>query len=165
MSGLLFLTHEDFYIGKGTKGNILCNSIKGLSLVFFYSTKCHICQAFIPSYKKLPGNVKGCHFSMVNVSQYQKIVGMSNNTITPIQYVPYIVLYVNGKPYIKYEGEYDTREIAEFIMEVSNTLSQKEKFFSNNDKVKMGESGIAIYSDGTPITDRICYLNFEEAYN
>ena len=35
MSGLLFLSQEDFYIGNGTKGRLLCNSIKGISLVFF----------------------------------------------------------------------------------------------------------------------------------
>jgi len=164
MSGLLFLTDKDFTVSQGTKGNILCNAVKGLSLVFFYSTRCTFCQSFIPQYKKMPGNIKGCHFAMVNVSQFQKIVAMSTNTITPIQYVPYIVLYVNGKPYIKYEGDYDIQQLADFIIEVSTTLNQKEKFLKNNTKVKESGNSIPSYTNGKDITEKISYLTLIEAY-
>ena len=48
MSGLLFLTNDDFVLNKGTKGNILCTSIQGFSLILFYSTQCPHCKSLIP---------------------------------------------------------------------------------------------------------------------
>lgn len=163
MSGLLFLSQEDFYIGNGTKGRLLCNSIKGISLVFFYSTKCSYCQSFIPIYKTLPGNIKGCHFAMVNVSQNPTVVSMSRDTISEIKYVPYIVLYVNGKPYIRYDGPYDAMEVAQFVIEITNKLHSKEKFMET-DTIKISEKSIPAYCIGSPVTDRISYLNFMDAY-
>ena len=164
MSGLLFLSQDDFYIGKGTKGNLLCNMIKGTSLVFFYSTKCNYCQSFIPVYKTLPGNIKGCHFAMVNVSQNPNVVMMSKQTICEIKYVPYIVLYVNGKPYMSYDGPYDAQEVAQFVMEITTKLKNKEKFVET-DRVKIKEKSIPAYCTGTPISERVCYLNIDEAYH
>jgi thioredoxin-like negative regulator of GroEL len=164
MSGLLFLTQDDFFVGKGSKGNLLCHSIKGVSLVFFYSTRCNYCQSFIPVYKSLPGNIKGCHFAMVNVSQNPDVVAMSKDTICEIKYVPYIVLYVNGKPYIRYDGPYEVKDVAEFVIEVSNKLQSKEQFVPS-DKIKIPEKSIPAYCIGTPISERISYLNFDHAYN
>jgi hypothetical protein len=99
MSGLLFLSSDDFLIGKGTKGDILCNSIPGFSLILFYSTQCSHCQTLIPIFKKLPGTINGCQFGMINISTNKECIRMASNTIAPIIYVPYIVLYVQGKPY------------------------------------------------------------------
>ena len=164
MSGLLFLTQDDFFIGKGTKGNLLCHSIKGISLVFFYSTRCNYCQGFIPIYKTLPGNIKGCHFAMVNVSQNPNIIAMSKDTICEIQYVPYIVLYVNGKPYIRYDGPYDAQEVASFVIEVSNKLQSKEQFMNTDSRIKTSEKSIPAYCLGTPVSERVSYLNFDSAY-
>ena len=41
---------------------------------------------------------------MINVMRNKQVVNNSRNTITPITYVPYILLYWNGKPYMKYNG-------------------------------------------------------------
>ena len=43
--------------------------------------------------KQLPGTVTGCQFGMINVSKNKKTIRMSKNTITPLTYVPYIILY------------------------------------------------------------------------
>lgn len=163
MSGLLFLTQDDFYIGKGTKGNLLCNYNKGVSVVFFYSTKCSYCQSFIPIYKTLPGKIQGCLFSMINVTQNPQVVAMSKETICEIKYVPYIVLYFNGKPYIRYDGPYDAGEVAQFVVEITNKLHSKEKFMES-ETIKLQEKSIPAYCIGTPISDRVSYLNFMDAY-
>ena len=68
MSGLLFLAIEDFVLSKGTKGNILCTSIPGFSLILYYSTQCPHCQTLIPIFKKLPGSINGCQFGIINIS-------------------------------------------------------------------------------------------------
>lgn len=168
MSGLLFLTQDDFTIKNGTKGKLLCHSIKGISILFFYSTKCEYCQKFIPVYKTLPGNIKGCHFGMVNVSQNSKLINMSRETISEIKYVPYIVLYVDGKPYVRYDGPYDAKEVAQFVMEINQRLNAREQFVTSNgpnDKIKQQEKSIPAYCVGTPISERVSYLAFDSAYD
>ena len=111
MSGLLFLTTEDFNTQNGVKGSIMCTNIQGFSLVLFYSTECQHCQSLIPIFKRLPGSVGGCQFGMINVSLNKQCVMMSRNTIAPIKVVPYIVLYINGKPHMRYNGPYVAEEV------------------------------------------------------
>lgn len=165
MSGLLFLTHEDFSIGKSDDGPILCNSIKGLSLILFYSTQCTYCQKFIPIFKRLPGSINGCQFGMINISQNKPTVLMSRQTISPITYVPLIILYFNGKPYMIYTGPYDENEIKRFVIEVANSIINRQKIV-NEEKVKNTGKGIPEYTIGHPLCgdDERCYLEFDEAY-
>jgi thioredoxin-like negative regulator of GroEL len=165
MSGLLFLTSDDFTVTKGQKGNILTNSIPGFSLILFYSTQCIHCKTLIPIFKKLPGTIGGCQFGMVNVSTNKRCVYMSKNTIAPIEYVPYIVLCIQGKPFMKYNGPHDSNEIRRFVIEVANKVQSKQQF--TNEHIKTVEKGIPEYCIGKPLcgsNDKICYLEFDEAY-
>jgi len=169
MSGLLFLTSEDFQVIKGIKGNILCHTIQGFSLILFYSTQCSHCHDFIPIFKTLPGNVGGCQFGMINVSHNKKCIIMSRDTITPIKFVPYIILYINGKPYMRYQGPHDAADITRFIVEVSQKVQTKQSFTKEDNKnVKQEKSeGIPAYTIGKPLCgedDKICYLEFNTAY-
>lgn len=165
MSGLLFLTSDDFNISKGTKGNILCHSIPGFSLVLFYSTQCEHCKELIPIFKKLPGTIGGCQFGMINVSSNKNCIRMSKETIVPITYVPYIILYINGRPFMRYQGPYDSGEIRKFVLEVSQNVANKQKFSS--EKVKEDpHGGIPEYTIGKPLygDQKVCYLEFDNAY-
>ena len=169
MSGLLFLTSDDFTVTKGTKGNILCQSIPGFSLILFYSTQCEHCNTLIPIFKKLPGTIGGCQFGMINVSSNKTCVRMSKDTIVPITYVPYIVLYINGKPFMRYQGPYDMSEIKRFVIEVAQNVKSKQSFTS--EKVKIDPNGgIPAYTIGKPLYGNkhaplVCYLDFDTAYN
>ena len=166
MNGLLFLTSEDFTVKKGSKGNIMCHEIPGFSLIFFYSTtQCDHCPKLIPIFKKLPGTIGGCQFGMVNVIINRQCVNMSKNTIAPITYVPYIVLYIDGKPFMRYNGPYDEREIRRFILEVANKIRSKQQFSSEN--IKDDKKSIPEYTIGHPVCgadDKVCYLEFNDAY-
>lgn len=168
MSGLLFLTSEDFQIQKGSKGPILCSSIPGFSLILFYSTQCQHCQSLIPIFKRLPGSVGGCQFGMINVSHNKQCVLLSRKTIAPIKVVPYIVLYIGGKPYMRYNGPHDPREIGRFIVDVSKKVQSKQDFTKDNENVKKDpKGGIPAYTIGRPLhgpDDKICYLEFNDAY-
>lgn len=166
MSGLLFLSSDDFSIARGTKGNILVNTIPGFSLILFYSTQCQHCQTLIPIFKKLPGTIGGCQFGMINVSTNKNIVRLSKDTVAPITYVPYIVLYINGRPFMRYQGPHDSGEIRRFVFEVAQKVQSKQKFSS--DTVKEDPRGdIPAYTIGHPLyglNERVCYLDFSDAY-
>lgn len=165
MSGLLFLSTEDFTIVKGSKGNIMCHGIPGFSLILFYSTQCVHCQSLIPIFKRLPGTIGGCQFGMINVSSNKGCVKMSRETIAPINFVPYMALYINGKPFMRYNGPHDGGEIRRFVIEVANKVQSKQKFVSEN--VKQNEKGIPEYTIGHPLCgpdEKVCYLEFSEAY-
>ena len=165
MSGLLFLDNEDFSTVKGTKGNIMCHSIPGFTLVLFYSTQCSYCQNLIPIFKKLPGSIGGCQFGMINVTSNKKCVAMSRETIAPITYVPYIILYVNGRPFMCYKGPHDIKEIHRFILEVAQKMQSKQKFSEEHVK-EDPRGGIPLYTIGHPLCgeDGVCYLEFNDAY-
>jgi thioredoxin-like negative regulator of GroEL len=165
MSGLLFLQSGDFNIQTGNRGDILCNSIRGISLILFYSTKCGHCQNLIPVFKRLPGSIGGCQFGMINVSLEKDIIRMAKNTIVPIEFVPLIILFVNGKPYVRYDGSYNDNELRLFIVNVTKQLQTKDKFSQDRAKQTGGEREIPLYSVGIPLCgDDEVYLEFEEAY-
>ena len=169
MNSLLFLTSEDFQIHKGAKGNIMCHSIPGFSLILFYSTQCEHCKTLIPIFKQqLPGTVGGCQFGIINVSHNKQCVLMSRQTIAPIKVVPYIILYVNNKPWIRYRGPHDAGEIARFIVEVSQSIQNKKKNPKTQKKiVKDPNGGIPAYTIGKPLygnEEDVCYLEFNNAY-
>lgn len=136
-TGLLFLDSDDYYRTEGQKGPILCHKIKGLSLIFYYSIECQHCQSFIPEFKKLPGRIGGCQFGMVNVNKNVKLIKLSQNTIAPIQFVPYIMLYVDGKPFIRYDGEHNLDMILDFIIDVNKKLKQREQFLDQERRKQM----------------------------
>jgi thiol-disulfide isomerase/thioredoxin len=169
MSGLLFLQACDFSVQAGQKGDIVCNNIRGISLILMYSTKCQHCQRLIPIFKRLPGSIGGCQFGMINVSTETDIVLMSRNSISEIKYVPLIILYVNGKPFIRYDGPHTEQDIRQFLLEVTSKLQAKEKF-SNSDKSKGDSSknsrSIPEYTVGFPLygEDDDFYLEFNDAY-
>lgn len=168
MSGLLFLTSDDFNTQRGAKGPIMCTNIQGFSLVLFYSTQCEHCQSLIPIFKRLPGSVGGCQFGMINVSHNKQCVMMSRQTIAPIKEVPYILLYINGKPYMRYRGPHDPREIGRFIVEVSQKINNNQTFEQDDKRVqKDSRGGIPAYTTGHPLCgpdEKVCYLEFETAY-
>ena len=176
MSGLLFLTSSDFTLQKGIKGKIMCTSIPGFSLILFYSTQCQHCKTFVPMFKKLPGTLGGCQFGMVNVSHNKNCILMSRQTTAPITVVPYVILYVNGKPYMRYQGPQDIREITRFIIEISKSINNKNKSANNNKaamklekRIKRSAKGnIPAYCLGHPLCgpdDKVCYLEFNDAYD
>ena len=165
MSGLIFLTTNDFHLENGQKGILLSNKISGFSLVLFYSTQCKYCVKLIPSFRKLPGIISGCQFGMVNISKNKDLIQKASRSITPIEYVPYLILYSNGKPFMRYDGQHDIQSIKNFIMDINNKLKHKRQF-SNDAQVKNNKKKIPSYTIGNPLygVDERSYLEFNDAY-
>lgn len=175
MSGLLFLTDDYFKVMSTPKGDVLGNTIRGISLVLFFSTQCQYCHQFIPIFKKLPGTVGGCQFGMINISTNRSVVEKSKNTNSPLSYVPYIVLYVNGMPVMSYDGPADVNSIKKFVMDIVDSLQAKQQFTNNNQTSQnqlqlvdttqnTAPSDIPAYTIGKPKDSDKCYLTWDSAY-
>ena len=167
MSGLLFLTAEDFRLEKSTKSGLaMVTNIPGFSLILFYSTACTHCQQIIPLMKKMPGSISGCQFGMINVSTNKAVVRMSKESISPITYVPLLILYINSRPYMKYNGSYTIDEIRRFVIEVANKIQTKQKFSKENVREDPKGKSIPSYAFGIPLCgdgpDGVCYLTMDE---
>lgn len=128
MSGILYLGADDFTIRKGEKGNLLCLNydVQGLSLVLFYSNECQHSTKLMVKYKQLPFNINGCQFTMINVNRpdNRRVVQMAGQTIVPITYVPDIILYVDGIPYMRYDGQHEIHAIKTFVLDIYQQLQK-----------------------------------------
>ena len=171
--GLLHLTADDFTKITNAKGNVILeHNISGFSLILFYSNNCTHCKRFIPIFKSLPGNVSGWQFGLLNINKNKRVVKLSAGTITPITFVPYIIMYYNGKPYMRYDGPQEMAEVKDFVKSVSDSIIKQ---INANRKEDTGEQDeekdqncIPEYCIARPtkggVTENICYLNFSEAY-
>ena len=164
MSGLLFLKTDDFSVGNSVKGPVLRHEINGFSLVLFYSVQCPHCRNLIPIFKRLPGSVGGCQFGMINVSSNKECITMSKGTIAPIEYVPYIILYIDGMPFMRYNGPHDPSELKRFVLEVAAKVQSSKKL--SRATITESERAIPAYCIGRPLwgqTD-VEYLIFDDGY-
>lgn len=148
---LIYLTTNDFYIGDGSKGKLLCNNLKDLTFCFFHADpeRCEHCEELLPIFKKLPHFIKSCKFALVNLNKNPDCIKMSNTTITPLEYVPYLMLYVNGRPFLRYDGERNLQELVDFINEAINRLKTKTKFVDNKNQSKIEDEKLG-YTTGVP---------------
>jgi thioredoxin-like negative regulator of GroEL len=164
MNGLLFLSSEDFMVNEINSEKLLCTQLnQGILLVLFYSTQCEHCKNAIPIFRQLPQSIHGCSFGMINVSTNAKVVHMARNTISNIQYVPLIVLYVNGEPTYKYKGPINLQDIQKFIVQMSKLFESKQQFVKPQDQ---GLKKIPEYCTAIPYcNDDVCYLEFNDAYD
>lgn len=186
-SGIYFFNNNDFTIRQNTKGNLMCftEEYKGLYLVLFYSKECKYCDELMSEFKQLPKMILGCKFVMVNINQNPEIIQKSKESISPITYVPDLILYVNGLPYIRYDGPNKLENIKDFVMDIANKL-EKTSFMSEEianvpskiqakptveqQQFNFPDGGIPEYTIGKPLCGSNkdvygkCYLGFESAY-
>lgn len=166
MSVLLNLTGDDFTLGKGQKGHLLFNNIRQYSVVLFYATTCEFCKDYLDIFKIITSHISGCTFAIANVQKHMKIVHMSKQTMSPVEFVPLIIFYVDGRPFMRFNGEADLHQIKSFIIDVTKQLSEsnKSKFYEDKVKQHEAENKIPDYTIGKPkessmkfVGDMICY--------
>ena len=172
MNSLIRLRFDDCNIEQGNKGPILCNNIKGLSLVLYWSPGCKICKILEPQYRKLPQVINGCKICSMNINENQQIIKLSKETIAPIDFVPYIVFYVNGRPFLQYDDKADLNKIINFINYSMKLVESKKSFIDKGAKIDYDnktDNPIPPYSIARPYLDMkcegdFCYLTYNEAY-
>jgi hypothetical protein len=173
MSGLLFLKYSDFHIARGMEGKVLCHRIPSFSLILFYSTVCEHCHEFLQIFKKIPGSVNNCQFGIINVSSRdgKPIVDMAKETVSPLKFVPLILLYYNGIPMIRYNGPKNMDIIQKFIVYTAKNImdNNKKLLMNGNQNMRMNSKlKIPEYCVGNPLygdDENVCYLKEKDLEN
>jgi thioredoxin-like negative regulator of GroEL len=156
--GLLILEEEDFELVDTGKVTHLTHTIEGkFSIVMFYTDECDQCRIVKPILLSLVGNstIQVC---MVNVYDQDStnIIQLSQKTTTPLQHVPFIVFYVNGIPFKRFDGSYTLSDFQTFV---KNVMVEASKIKDTNE---IGE--IPPYTIGKPNSSKVCYLTYQKAY-
>lgn len=130
---MLDLTPFDFNILKTPKGDVIeYKSSKDLTVIIFYKNdenKVYSDQ-YIKIFKEIEQTEMECTFAGINVDEYPNQLELSTNTKTPIHYVPYVVIYVQGRPYMSYSGKIDPVEIIKLItyVQLMQTVTASMQF-------------------------------------
>jgi hypothetical protein len=101
--------------------------------------------------------------------QQQKIRSIADGSSTPINFVPYLLFYVNGRPVARYVPEEQASHINfEKMKQFLIIQSQKQGNKSNTTPKAAAtpQSFIPKYSIGKPICNNknVCYLGYDSAY-
>jgi hypothetical protein len=141
--GLIHLSSNNFTLEKTKNGVFLCNSIKGFSVVLFYSLqKCKYSAQALNEFRKVVGSVNGVVFAALDVDKYLDVVRLSRNSATVIEGVPYMMLYYNGIPQQIYPDEYPflAPDIKQFSATVAtniyNAIKNSEKQQASTSQAK-----------------------------
>lgn len=170
MNNIIYCEDKDFYLAKGQTGKILlCNSKykQGIFFVFFFSTKCQNCgdgmEVFSNLLRRFPPEIK---FGAININDYPTIISKSTQSCTPLEYVPYFVLYYRGKPYLRYDGEMDLNDMMTFLTDAVKRIDEKKEFIKPNaDKEDLV---VPEYAGGIPYNivcnKNKCYIKYNDVY-
>ena len=161
-----FLKGADFHIAEGKKGQVLCNNLKDVSFVMFYSKECVYCNDVFPVFKRLSQQIPTCTFAVLNVSVNPEVVYASQKTISKIDSVPYLVVYVNGRPIVRYTGSKTYEEIGRFVVELLKRVQTKKNFMDT--RYEIVEDEIPRICGNIPFnvvcSEGMCYLTMKEMF-
>jgi hypothetical protein len=124
-SKLLYLTFEDFFLSRTEKGPIMNTSIRGFSVLMFYSDSCPISRKTLPIFTSLPISITNCTFGIVNIDKHRRVLEMASKTIGPITHVPYIAFYVNGKIFMVYKDTLSKDHLSRFVFDASMLYTKR----------------------------------------
>jgi thioredoxin-like negative regulator of GroEL len=162
----MFLTPDDFF----TNNNELCVNVKGYSFVFFMTKTCRFCDDVKGPFNQLSQQIEGCKFAYMDVDQkQQQVVSMSYQTMSPISYVPLLVLFLNGRRVSQFFPDEENpsnnlKKMANFIVAACRHPSSSATPTTSAPKQ---QNNIPPYSIGIPgnlASKRVCYLGYENAY-
>lgn len=165
---LHILEDQHFNLLLSNKGSkFLCTGIQGISLILFYTPDCEYCGEIKESFKALSQLIRGVKFGTCNLRQCPKTRQLSRESTTVLQYVPYVLCFVNGKPYAKYDGDRSIKGLKDFIQLVHTKVEQFKKSPQlQQDAGGVPEGGDELSKNTFVPQNRAkrCYLTMDEAY-
>lgn len=166
---VVYLQPDDFYVNQN---NDLAHKLPKFSLVFFNSANCVYCKDVLPAFAAVSSTIKGCTFAMMDVYQdNMRVVRMAERTKTPIAYVPYVIMYVNGNPLAIFNPDEDNPQanynlLKKFIVDNANAARNGRSpaimnVAHTDNKVCATSIGMALCGGKK---NRVCYLKTGDAY-
>jgi hypothetical protein len=116
-SSIQFLNDSNFSVDSGGTLHV---SISGFSLILFYSTQCPHCKEMMEAVKRMPNIINGCSFGVINLDQNKGVIQKCAKSQLQLKYVPFLVFFASGVPYMVYNGPTVESEIKRFIVQVSD---------------------------------------------
>ena len=164
---IYFLDSDNVYICNKESDDCywLKHNIPNLSFILYYSNNCPHCENMLSIMQSLPTKIQGIQMAIFNVSTdaNKQVVLKSIKTNTPLKYVPYMLFYVNGKPYVQYTGEYKLDNILSFLNSVLKSLDKPSNTFETVSIPKKVTNGSTF---GQPLcSNKVCFLTMDMAYN
>ena len=166
----MFLTPNDFAIQNG---ELVKPNDQGYSFVFLFTNDCRWCDDVKPAFNYLSRMIRGVNFAYMDVTQNNwQLRNMSLRTGTPIEYVPLLLLFANGRQIAQFFQDEDNPQnnipkMQNFIM--ANTRQhQQQAAQSTRIRGAAGPSqeSIPAYSIGIPgnlASRKVCKL-YDNAY-
>ena len=167
----MFLTPNDFAIQNG---ELVKLNDQGYSFVFFFTTNCQWCDDVKPAFNDLSKMIRGVNFAYMDVAQNKwQLINMSHMTSTPIEYVPLLLLFANGRQIAQFFHDEDNPKnnipkMQNFIM-INTRQTQSTRIRGGSSSIgppQGGGSDIPAYSIGIPgnlASRKVCKL-YDNAY-
>lgn len=168
MTYLRFMKAEDFRVGND---NSLLHTINnGYSLILFYSNQCPHCDTAIDIFKYLQRTVAGCEFGMINIDENKSIISTMKKSVLPLEYVPLLVFFANGKAYMMYSGPLKDANIRQFIEQVAASYSEEYQQKPSSQRTLIDDFEGCSMDDQQCKDDYVkrqrgCYVTMKEAYS
>jgi len=163
---LVYLTPNDFFVNDK---NQLVTRLQGFSFLMFTSTQCPHCKFVEPAFTRLSSLIQGCTFALVDVDQdNRQIIKKALHTSNKIEYVPYIVLCLNGvekmqfKPIESQNDQPVDDVIAMNIKAMRTFLVEQTSHIRSEAPTKQT---VSTHSIGMPVNSKkVCYMQYSSAY-
>lgn len=174
----MFLTPNDFAIQNG---ELVKPNDQGYSFVFFFTNDCRWCDDVKPAFNYLYRTIRGVNFAYMDVAQNNwQLRNMALRTSTPIEYVPLLLLFANGRQIAQFFQDEDNPQnnipkMQNFIMANTRQHQQQQstriRGVNSSSRAGVGpsqggNSDIPAYSIGIPgnlALRKVCKL-YDNAY-
>lgn len=120
MSSVVELNQNHFYVN----GQNLCVNVPGVILIFFKSQGCQHCKQLEPIFLQFARSNSRISYGIIDLTYNKNVVNISRNTKTPIQTVPQLYLYFEGRPYARFKGNKNIQSLESFVTNALDMYSQ-----------------------------------------
>lgn len=152
---------------SGSDFNVVDNNLcitdeinnKTTTLLLIYSVQCPHCKDMLSSFRNLVNHVSGINIGILNVNKTENksiVMDSKHTEHTRIEYVPYILLFHDGKAIARYDDDSQIENILQFINDTTQHMKQS---FEDTEKESTG--GLKPFSrthKNTLNTVKRCYM-------
>jgi len=102
---------------------------------------CYTMEHIITQLSQKDTNIQWC---VVELKNNRDIVNISKTTSTPITYIPYILFYINGKPFSNYTGPNNIQSFSQYINEMIKEINKPRPVKSVQSQASVQKSDLDI---------------------